>query len=57
MEKIGCKKSSQAEPMDNIVKYIFYLDSVCLSCQFFDICREAKEIYDEKRFERTLTTP
>ena len=48
MEKIGCKKTSQAEPMDTIVKYIFCFDSECLSCQFFDVCREAWEVYDEK---------
>ena len=48
MEKLGCKKSSRAESMDTIVEQIFQFDSVCLSCQFFDVCREAKEIYDAK---------
>jgi hypothetical protein len=47
MEKIGCKKSSQAEPMEVIVEHIFEYDTVCLSCNWFETCREAKEIYDE----------
>lgn len=46
MEKIGCKKTSRAEDIKNIVEHIFQLDVVCISCLQFDICREAKEVAD-----------
>lgn len=46
MEKIGCKKTSQAEDIEYLIKRVFNFDSVCLPCQFFDVCREAKEVAD-----------
>lgn len=44
MEKIGCKKTSQAEDIEYLIENVFELDNVCTSCLQFDICREAKEV-------------
>ncbi len=46
MEKIGCKKTSQAEDIEYLIKHIYQADIVCTSCLQYDICREAKEVAD-----------
>ena len=48
MEKIGCPKYGGAIETPVAAEY-FKDDTICGSCRFFDVCKEATEEQDGKR--------